>query len=52
MNFVQVRASINPITSVIGAIVILVAAVKLFLHVAVSYSVADLALVGIGLLLI
>ena len=52
MNFGQMRASINPVTSVIGAIVILVAAVKLFLHVSVPFSVSELALVGIGLLLI
>ena len=52
MTFDQARASIHPITSIIGAVCVLVAVFKLFLHISVSYSVTDLALVGLGLLAI
>ena len=52
MNIDQARAQVRPIIHVIGVILVLIAAVKMFglLHIGISGSVTELALVGIGLL--
>ena len=51
MNIDQASAQVRLIIHVIGVILVLVAAVKMFglLHIGISGSVTEMALVGIGL---
>ena len=47
----QTRAQIRPVVHIVGIILVVVAALKLFgIHIPVPGNISELALVGIGLL--
>ena len=51
MNLDQARAQVRPIVHIVGTVLILVVALKLFgVHIPISGNITELSLVGIGLM--